>query len=95
MIDGPRLRPASGGAARSLVVFLHGYGAAGNDLIDIGRHWSATLPDTAFASPNAAEACAEAPVGRQWFGLTMRDPDELWRGVTRAAPVLDEFLDAE
>ena len=26
-------------AARQLVVFLHGYGADGNDLIEIGRAW--------------------------------------------------------
>jgi phospholipase/carboxylesterase len=95
MIDGPRVKPASGGAAKSLVVFLHGYGADGNDLIDIGRHWAPRLPDTAFVSPHAPERCAEAPMGRQWFGLTMRDPDEIWRGVSKAAPALDTFLDAE
>jgi phospholipase/carboxylesterase len=93
-IDGPRLEPRSG-KARQLVVFLHGYGADGNDLIDIGRAWQPLLPDTAFVSPHAPEPCAQAPVGRQWFGLTMRDPAERWRGVTKAAPVLEQFLDAE
>ena len=34
-------------------------------------------------------------MGRQWFGLTFRDPDERWRGVNQAAPVLNQFLDAE
>src|SRR3974390_816672 len=41
--DGPRI-PASGGRANELVVFLHGYGADGNDLIEIGRQWRAFLP---------------------------------------------------
>jgi phospholipase/carboxylesterase len=27
--------------------------------------------------------------------LTCRDPDERWRGVQKARPILDEFLDAE
>jgi phospholipase/carboxylesterase len=36
-----------------------------------------------------------SPMGRQWFGLTFRDPDERWRGVTTARPTLDAFLDAE
>ena len=36
-LDGPRIEPRAGGAARQLVVFLHGYGADGNDLIEIGR----------------------------------------------------------
>jgi phospholipase/carboxylesterase len=93
-LDGPRLEPASG-HAKQLVVFLHGYGADGNDLIDIGRAWQALLPDAAFVSPHAAEACAQAPVGRQWFGLTFRDPGERWRGVTAAGPILDKFLDDE
>ncbi len=93
-LDGPRLAPRSG-AARQLVVFLHGYGADGNDLIEIGRAWQQYLPQAAFASPHAPEPCGQAPVGRQWFGLTFRDPNERWLGVTKAAPVLDHFLDAE
>jgi phospholipase/carboxylesterase len=95
MIDGPRLEPAAGGPARSLVVFLHGYGADGSDLIAIGSEWARRLPRTAFAAPHAAEPCAEAPVGRQWFALTFRDPHEFRRGVAAAWPALDAFLDAE
>jgi phospholipase/carboxylesterase len=93
-LDGPRLAPRSG-AARQLVVFLHGYGADGNDLIEIGRAWQPYLPQAAFASPHAPEPCAGAPSGRQWFGLTFRDPNERWRGVNKAAPGLERFLDAE
>ena len=93
-LDGPRLEPKSR-TAKQLVVFLHGYGADGNDLIDIGRAWQELLPDAAFVSPHAPERCAQAPVGRQWFGLTMRDPHERWRGVTAAGPGLEKFLTAE
>ena len=93
-LDGPRLNPRSG-AARQLVVFLHGYGADGNDLIDIGRAWQQYLPQAAFVSPHAPEPCGQAPTGRQWFPLTFRDPDERWIGVNKAAPVVDRFLDAE
>ena len=94
MLDGPRIPPASG-RARSLVVFLHGYGANGDDLIGIGREWAPALPATAFVSPNAPQLCAGAPMGRQWFPLTMRDPHEFARGVAAARPGLDAFLDAE
>ena len=93
-LDGPRLSPRSG-AARQLVVFLHGYGADGNDLIDIGRAWQQYLPQAAFVSPHAPEPCGQAPVGRQWFPLTFRDPNERWLGVNKAAPGLQRFLDAE
>ncbi len=93
-LDGPRLEPKSG-AAQQLVVFLHGYGADGNDLIEIGRAWQQYLPHAAFVSPHAPEPCGQAPVGRQWFPLTFRDPNERWVGVNKAAPVLERFLDAE
>jgi phospholipase/carboxylesterase len=93
-LDGPRLEPRRG-TARQLVVFLHGYGADGNDLIEIGRAWQALLPDAAFVSPHAPERCMQAPVGRQWFALTFRNPDERWLGVNKAAPVLERFIEAE
>jgi phospholipase/carboxylesterase len=93
-LDGPRLEPRSG-PARALVVFLHGYGADGNDLIEIGRAWQGLLPQAAFVSPHAPEPCGQAPVGRQWFPLTFRDPNERWLGCNKAAPVLETFLDGE
>ena len=93
-LDGPRIAARSG-TAKQLVVFIHGYGADGNDLIELGRVWQPALPDAAFVSPDAPEPCAEAPIGRQWFGLTRRDRNERWTGVQRAAPVLDRFIDAE
>jgi phospholipase/carboxylesterase len=94
-LDGPRIPPLGGKPAQQLVVFLHGYGADGNDLIALGKEWQSILPDAAFVSPHAPEACAQAPVGRQWFPLTFRDPDERWQGVNKAAPLLNTFLDAE
>ena len=93
-LDGPRLEPRTG-VAKQLVVFLHGYGADGNDLIDIGRAWQQLLPDAAFVSPHAPNPCGQAPMGREWFPLTMRDPNERWTGVNAAAPVLNAFIDAE
>jgi phospholipase/carboxylesterase len=93
-LDGPRLEPRSA-PARALVVFLHGYGADGNDLIEIGRAWQGLLPQAAFVSPHAPEPCGQAPVGRQWFPLTFRDPNERWLGCNKAAPMLERFLDAE
>jgi phospholipase/carboxylesterase len=34
-------------------------------------------------------------MGREWFPLTFRNPDERWTGVNAASPVLQQFLDAE
>jgi phospholipase/carboxylesterase len=93
-IDGPRIAPR-GGRADALVVFLHGYGADGNDLIEIGRIWQEVMPTAAFVAPHAPDPCAEAPVGRQWFPLRSRDPHDRWAGVTHAAPGLEAFLAEE
>jgi phospholipase/carboxylesterase len=100
LIDGPRLEAASG-KAESLVVFLHGYGADGADLISIGRQWAALLPASAFVAPNAPHPCDMSPMGYQWFPLriTMEgvrsSPQERWRGALSAAPFIDDFLDRE
>ncbi|MGO9233302.1 MAG: alpha/beta hydrolase [Methylocella sp.] len=93
-LDGPRLA-AKSQRTDQLVVFLHGYGANGNDLIAIGKQWRNLLPGAAFVAPNAPEPCGQIPGGRQWFRLTMRDPGERWTGVNKARPALDAFLDAE
>ena len=94
-LDGPRIEPHSGRPARQLVVFVHGYGADGNDLIDIGRAWQILLPEAAFVSPHAPEPCAQASIGRQWFALSERDLAERWRGINVAAPILEAFIDTE
>lgn len=95
-LDGPKLKPLSGTPAKQLIVFLHGFGADGNDLIGLGQQWQQILPDAEFVSPHAPEQCAMNPFGgRQWFELTFRDPEEYWRGVNMAAPILNDFLDKE
>ena len=93
-IDGPRIEPRVG-SARKLVVFLHGYGADGNDLIDIGRVWAPAMPDVAFVSPHAPYPCDQSPTGRQWFPISGGDPGALRTGARSAAPILDAFLDSE
>ena len=83
-------------AARQLVVFLHGYGADGNDLIEIGRAWQGLLPDAAFVSPHAPHPCGQAPIGREWFPLTVpRSGTSAGSASTARRPILERFLDAE
>ena len=95
MIDGPRVVPASGVAARSLVILLHGYGSNGDDLISLAPHWRGALPATVFVAPNAPERCPGAPGGYQWWAFTSGSQNARADGVARAAPVLDAFIDAE
>ncbi len=93
-LDGPRLAAASG-TTKSLVIFLHGYGADGNDLIGLGREWASALPDTEFVSPHAPEPCVQNPAGRQWWDLQVRSDAERWAGLNRSGPLLDAFISAE
>ncbi len=95
-LDGPRLPPMQG-AARQLVVLLHGYGADGNDLIDLAEHWRRDLPQAAFVAPNAPTLVPGAAYGpgmggRQWFGLNDYDPTMLRRDPYRAAGIYEKLL---
>ena len=94
-LDGPRLAPASGDEPEQLVIFCHGFGADGNDLISLGSALQSLLPEAAFVSPHAPEPCAMAPMGRQWFPITRMDPQEYWHGCQAAGPILDNFIDRE
>ena len=92
-IDGPRVAPAVGGEPASLVIFLHGYGSNGADLIGLAPYWRGALPTTAFVAPNAPQPCPGAPGGYQWWSLA--DGGSPAAGAVQAAPVLDAFIDAE
>lgn len=96
VLNAGRKAPASG-EARSAVVFLHGYGANGADLLGLADVLGEHLPDTLFVAPDAPEACAGAPFGFQWFPIPWIDgssQEAAMRGMTAAAADLDAFLDA-
>ena len=94
-IDGPRTPPANGGKAAKLVIFAHGYGSNGEDLISLAPYWRHALPNTAFVAPNAPEPCPGAPGGYQWWEITSFDRRDLAAGVAQAAMDLDLFIDDE
>ena len=89
-------KPAASGRAKSLVVFLHGYGANGADLLDIGDVLAPHLADTAFAAPDAADRISGAPSGYQWFPIPRFDGSseaQARLGLQRSAQDLNAFLD--
>jgi phospholipase/carboxylesterase len=94
-LQAQRREPVSG-EIRSCVVFLHGYGANGADLIGLADPLAEHMPDTLFISPDAPEECAGAPMGLQWFPIPWIDgssEEESNAGLERAAADLDAFLD--
>jgi phospholipase/carboxylesterase len=66
-------RPPASGTTRSAVIFLHGYGADGADLLGLADPLAPYLPDTAFHAPDAPERCAASPFGFQWFPIPWID----------------------
>ncbi len=94
-LKGPE-RGAASGEADSLVIFLHGYGADGNDLIGLAEPLAPHLPNTRFIAPHAPERCANNPFGYQWFPIPWLDGSseaEMQESAARAFATLDAFLD--
>ena len=85
-----RKPPAAGGKPSNLVVFLHGYGADGKDLIDLANPFSMAMPNAAFISPDAPFPCAMSPQGRQWFPI-----EEIPMGAINASRSLLSLIDKE
>ncbi|RZI46452.1 alpha/beta hydrolase [Candidatus Finniella inopinata] len=80
------------GRLEKLVVLVHGYGASGDNLLDLSYHWQDSLPNAFFAAPNAPETCEVNPFGYQWFGLPDLSPVNIRLGLDRATPVLQNYL---
>lgn len=87
---------AASGEADSMVIFLHGYGADGNDLLGLAEPLKPHLPNTMFLAPNAPERCGMNPMGYQWFPIPWIDgssEEAAADGMARAVDDLNTFLD--
>ena len=90
-------KAARSGRARSIVVFVHGYGADGADLLGLGDALAPHLPDTVFLAPDAPQPCVGNPFGYQWFPIPWLDgsSEEAAReGMAQSVGLMDAFLDA-
>ncbi len=89
-------RPAASGITKSVVVFLHGYGADGEDLLGLADPLGPHLPDTTFIAPDAPEKCAGNPFGYQWFPIPRLDGSsegEMIAGIKAAREDISVFLE--
>lgn len=96
VLNAGRKGPQSG-TTRSVVVFLHGYGANGADLLGLADPLGEHLPDTLFVAPDAPESVPGAPFGYQWFPIPWIDgssEEEAARGMAAAVDDLNAFLDS-
>ncbi|RYH12191.1 alpha/beta hydrolase [Tropicimonas sp. IMCC6043] len=84
------------GTAKQVVVFVHGYGADGADLLGLAEPLGPHLPDTAFYAPNAPEPCVGNPMGYQWFPIPWLDgskEEDAQTSMAASVESLDAFLD--
>lgn len=96
VLQAGRVEPKSG-ETRSVVVFLHGYGANGADLLGLADPLGDHLPDTLFVAPDAPETIPGMPNGYQWFPIPWIDgssEEAAERGMAAAIDDLNAFLDA-
>lgn len=82
--------------ADSAVIFLHGYGADGADLLGLADPLGPHLPNTAFYAPDAAERCVNNPMGFQWFPIPWMDGSSEEQARSSMAQSIDDvnaFID--
>lgn len=90
-------KAARSGKATSIVVFVHGYGADGADLLGLGDALAPHLPGAVFVAPDAPQPCIGNPFGFQWFPIPWLDgsTEEAAReGMAASVSMLNDFLDA-
>ncbi|WP_304617412.1 alpha/beta hydrolase [Paracoccus sp. (in: a-proteobacteria)] len=83
--------------ADSAVIFLHGYGADGADLLGLADPLAPHLPRTAFFAPNAPEPCRNNPMGYQWFPIPWLDGSseaDARSSMERSLGMLDAYIDS-
>ena len=88
-------RAAKSGKTKSLVIFVHGYGADGNDLISLADPLAEHMPDTVFYAPDAPNRCTMNPMGYEWFQIPRMDgsTEEAARaGMEEAVALLGDWL---
>ncbi|MEL7149790.1 MAG: dienelactone hydrolase family protein [Pseudomonadota bacterium] len=89
-------RASKSGEDTSVVLFLHGYGADGADLLGLADPLSQHLPDTVFIAADAPERSMANPMGYQWFPIPWIDGSTdaaASEGMHRSAKLLDALID--
>jgi phospholipase/carboxylesterase len=83
-----------------LVIFLHGYGANGENLLDLAHEFKRTLPEAHFISPNAVHPWEGGfPHAYQWFslysGTQRKSATDTVEEVKSSNKILRSFINAQ
>ncbi len=77
-----------------LLIFLHGVGSSGGDLIPLARDWAGRT-GLAVAAPDAPFPFDLAAVGRQWFSVAGVTDENRPRRLDEASAAFDAVLERE
>ena len=86
-------RDAASGEAKWLVVFLHGLGSNGADLMAFADYWQGAMPDVAFVAPDAPTPCPDG--GYQWMQRLPVGHPRMFDEADAARGGIDKLIDAE
>lgn len=83
-----------------LVIFLHGYGSNGEDLLSLCNEFSNILPEAHFISPNAVQPWEGGfPGCYQWFslnsGFDSKGIEEMAPDIKKSSNILSDFIDEQ
>ncbi len=92
-LNGPFRLPTNGKRPDKIVVFLHGLGSNGLNLIPLADEIEEIFPNAVFLSPNAPFIYDEFNSGYEWFSLNDRSEEKLYQGFKIAAPILKDYID--
>ena len=90
---GPALPRLGNQPPEKIVIFCHGYGANGQDLIGLALNWQQDMPTISYFSPDAPFKSPGMPGGFQWWDIAGFSEAEQEAGVTMAGPILNTFID--
>lgn len=83
-----------------LVIFLHGYGSNGENLISLAHQFKDVLPQAHFISPNAIEPWEGGfPDSYQWFslyrGFDRKALEEIAHNIKNSNKILTDFINRQ
>ena len=95
-LKGPFLGPSDGSEIKKCVILLHGWGANGANLIELGKAWGPLLPGTLFFAPNAPTSLSHDGISAtdsyQWFPFDPNDLSSLSLNIRNALPILRSLI---
>tara|TARA_B100000242_G_C43026990_1_gene478217 strand:+ start:489 stop:1148 length:660 start_codon:yes stop_codon:yes gene_type:complete len=79
-------------SVKNCIILFHGYGGDGKDISTLAYGWKRHLDNTIIICPDGHEMCSINPSGRQWFDLSVDDPDYILEKAISAEKKISYFI---